>query len=307
MTVKRRIQSLMLKFLPTKVYVKVCYRYFTGRTFDSKNMCRFTEKRWWLKFYYQKYMLDLIQKCYDKYTVREYVQDKLDGKLGTEILNDVYGIYDDAKEINFDCLPEKFVLKVTQSNGYNILVKNKYCINENEIKKQLNSWLIKAKNADYLPESKFYFNGKAKIICEKYLEDKEGNIPRDYKIFCFNGIPKFTYVTFDPIDSDGIMTHDYTINLYDDNWKYIPVQYGEHPTDPNIIVNKPENYDQMLKIASVLSQEFPFVRVDLYNIDGKIYFGELTWVPSSDSLSFDPDEYDFKFGEMLKLPQVEVF
>ena len=103
------------------------------------------------------------------------------------------------------------------------------------------------------------------------------------------------------------MTRDYIINIYDKNWQYIPVQYGSHPTDRSIVFNKPKNYETMLEVARKLAEDFVFVRVDLYNIDGAIYFGELTWVPSSDSLKFYPPRYDEIFGGMLKLPDVKVF
>lgn len=303
MTLKKIIQYILEKVLPRKIYVSICYKHYTGKKYDFNRIQTFTQERWWLKYYYKQYKRELIELCYDKYTVRDYVKDK----VGEEYLTEIYGVYNSVNDINFDKLPEKFVLKVTQSNGYNLICENKDKFDIELAKAKLDSWLKKSRKAHFSPETNYYFNGNAKIICERYLETKEGKIPNDLKIFCFNGIPRFTYVTFDPIDENGNMTHDYMINLYDIDWNYIPVQYGQHPTDGNIKFNKPKNYDKMLKVAKKLAEDFIFVRVDLYNIDGIIYFGELTWVPSSDGLKFIPEKYDEVFGAMLKLPNVKVF
>lgn len=303
MTIKKKIQSIMMKTFPTRAYVAICYKHYSGKKYDFNNIKLFTEKRWWLKYYYKKYFKELIQQCYDKYTVREYVEEK----IGKEHLVELYGVYDSVEEIDFESLPNKFVLKITQSNGYNIICSDKSKFDAECAKEQLSIWLTESRNRNYTPESRYYYNGKAKIICEKYLEDENGKIPNDLKIFCFNGEPMFTYVTFDAVNKDNLMTHDYVINLYDKSWNYIPVQYGRHPTDPTINFKEPKNYSNMLEIAKVLSKEFVFVRVDLYNIDGKIYFGELTWVPSSDDLKFTPDKYDEIFGKMLTLPDRKVF
>lgn len=303
MTIKKRIQYFLYYLLPPRIYAKLCYRHFTKKISDFKNPSTFTEKRWWLKYYYKKYQPNLIKLCYDKYTVREYIKRK----IGEEYLIPLLGVWDNADEIDFEKLPNKFILKISQSNGYNIICRDKKNLDIEKVKKRLSCWLSDVKRAKVAPEIKYYLTSSPKIICEELLEDSFGNIPNDLKLFCFNGNPQFTYVTFNPINEKGEMTHDYLINLYDIDWNYIPVQYGQHPTNGEVDFKKPENYETIIRIAKKLSEEFPFVRVDLYNVEGKIYFGELTWVPSSDDLHFTPEKYDRIFGEMLELPNKKVF
>lgn len=305
MTLRRKARVITYKMLPTKFYLKVGYAYMYHRILNLKKPKRLSEKWYWLKLYYKKYNYDLIRKCYDKYNVREYVSNK----VGEKYLTKVFGVFDNAEEIDMSVLPQKFVLKVTQSSGYNIICNNKCLLKGEEVKKRLNDWLretnsVKKQNEH---EESYYYTGNAKIICEEYLETNEGKIVEDYKFFCFNGKVKFIYTTINSVNDDGEKKEDYFINVYDIDWNLIPMKWGsDHDYNPNIIVEKPDKLNEMILLAEKLSEDFPFVRVDLYYNGNAIYFGELTWTPTGGNSFVKEPYYDKKFGELLKLPNVKV-
>ena len=183
----------------------------------------------------------------------------------------------------------------------NIICTDKQKLNIESVKKTLDKWLKIANKAHYQEQSN-YFNGKARIICEKLLQLEKGGIPSDYRIYCFNGAPKFIIHDLDTTLDDGQHGHDIRRNVYDENWNFIQVDLGR-PRDEERKVPRPSNLNEMLIISAKLSQEFPFVRVDLYNVNGKIVFGELTWIPMGGNCPIKPDEFDFELGDLLELPQ----
>lgn len=275
-----------LNFIPDKTMVKLQYRIKTGRKLNLKNPQRYTEKLQWYKLNYRN---PLMTKCADKYTVREYIESK---GLG-HILNELYGVYDNVNEIDFDKLPNKFVLKTTNDSDTNIFCKDKANSDLEEIKKKMNK-KIKARTQIPLAREWAYSNAKKRIICEKLLEDKDtkDNGINDYKFLCFNGKPEFIVY-----DIDRYIGHKR--NFYDTNWKYLNVS-SDCPNFGNV-VGKPEKLKEMLEIAKTLSKDFPAVRVDLYCIQNKIYFGELTFYPWSGYVKFEPDEFDFILGKKFKI------
>ena len=277
----------MLKFVPDKAMIKLQYRIKLKRKLNLKDPKRYTEKIQWYKLYYRN---PVMMECVDKYGVRKYIEKK---GLGN-ILNQLYQVVDRPEEINFDQLPDKFVIKTTNGSGTNILVKDKKTLNIAETKKKLNDFLNMAEAS--AGREWAYGGSSKKIIVEELLEDnsnKDKGIS-DYKFLCFNGKP--VYVVY---DKDRFSDHKR--NFYDVNWNYVKVD-SDCPCFEDS-VKKPENYEKMVEIASVLSRDFRAVRVDLYNIEGKIYFGELTFYPWSGYVQYTPDSFDFELGKYFVLPE----
>lgn len=270
------------KYPDDKNYVEMLYKNNTGRTLDIDNPKRFTEKLQWLKIYYHD---PLTQQCADKYSVRQYIESKGYGYL----LNDLLAVSETPDGLDINSLPKKFVVKAAHSSSMNLICTDKDSINWKSKNKIFDLWF---KINLYLDGREWVYNGiKPRLVVEKYLEDDSGSL-RDYKFFCFNGEPKFIQA-----DEDRYSTHKQA--YYSAEWKHLDFTTGCQTCD----VKKPENFDEMLKIASDLSADFPFVRVDLYNCNGKVYFGELTFFDGSGFYSFDPDKYDYIYGDMLELPE----
>ncbi len=273
-------RALYKKYPDDKEYVEKMYLEKNGCRLNLENPQRYTEKLQWLKLYNRN---PLASQCADKVEVRKYIEKK----GYSDILNDVIAVYDDVKQIDVDKLPKRFVLKATHGSSMNFICKDKDSVNWKSKKRIFNLWL---KLNIYLDGREWVYKDlKPRIVAEKYLED-DSNALRDYKIFCFNGAAQFIQV-----DEDRYSDHHQA--YYSTDWKKEEFSTGCKTCD----VERPDNLDEMLKIAEDLSEEFNFVRVDLYNCNGKIYFGELTFFDGSGFYSFDPDEYDYKFGEMLKL------
>ena len=279
----------MLWFLPDKIMLKIQYRIKLGRKLNLKNPQRFTEKLQWYKLNYHN---PLMRKCVDKYTVRKYVERK-----GLKnILVPLIKKYDSIEAINWDELPDKFVMKTTNGGGgLNVIVCNdKSQMDIEEVEKKLESSdRIFKKNSGGREWA--YYGLKRRIIVEKFLINKqnpEAGID-DYKFFCYGGVPKYIVV-----DVDRYIGHKR--NFYDTEWNNLHIGSDCPKADRDI--PKPENLDRMLRTAAILSEDFPFVRVDLYNINGKIYFGELTFYPWSGYVQYTPDSFDFILGNKFILP-----
>ncbi|MBO7303955.1 MAG: carbonic anhydrase [Clostridia bacterium] len=279
----------MLGWLPDKAMLKLQYRVKLHRKLNLKNPKRFTEKIQWYKVNYRN---SVMHTCVDKYDVREYIKSK-----GLEnILIDLYGVYDSIDNVDFNLLPESFILKSTDgSGGINVFLCNdKSALDVEKVKAALQvGYKLKKKH----PGREWAYNGlKHKIIAEKLLvneKNPEAGID-DYKIFCFNGEPKCIVV-----DTDRYIGHKR--NFYDTEWNDFKVTSDAPACDREI--QKPENLEEMLEVARTLSSDFPFVRVDLYNVGGKIYFGELTFYPWSGYVQYYPDNFDFDLGEYFVLPE----
>lgn len=282
----------LFNFLPDEKMIKIQYFIKTGRKLNLKNPRRYTEKLQWYKLYYRN---ELLTKCADKYDVREYVESK----GYKSILNELYGLYNHPDEIDFSILPDSFAIKVTNGSGTNIFIEDKSKINISSIKKQINDW-ISLKNCSYGREW-CYYNIKPRIIIEKLIEKDENNDLPDYKFFCFNGEVYCLYTMIDYVEN-----HDNgKLAFYDKNFNKLPfkrLDFGEITKE----IKKPKNLDKMVKIAEDLSKDFPHVRVDLYNVNGNIIFGELTFYNASGYTKFYPDEYDFILGNQFKLPNIDI-
>lgn len=277
-----------MRWVPDKWMLKLQYRIKFKRKLDLNNPRRFTEKIQWYKLYYKN---DLMAKCSDKYVVREYIKSK-----GLEhILVELYEVFEKAEEISFTLLPEKFVLKLSNGSGTNLLCRDKSQLNLDQIKKDFKwfGYKVAANPGREWP----YMKAKSVIVAEQLLEDEThvNNAINDYKIFCFNGKPTYVICILDRY-SDRC-NH----LVYDAEWNKIKVASEGARIKED--APQPDNLQEMLDIAAKLSEDFPFVRVDLYSLKGKVYFGELTFYPWSGYMEFDPPEFDYILGEKFVLPE----
>lgn len=258
-------------------------RRFGNIKIDLENPKTFNEKIQWLKLHDRK---PIYTKLVDKYAVREHVESLTDKKYLTKLI----GVWDRAEDINFDELPESFVLKTTQASGTNIIVKDKSKLNIKDTLNKLTRWL----EINYYKKGRewVYKDVAAKIICEELLADEEGNIPLDFKFFCFNGQP-----TFVQLDLDRFGTHERL--FYDMEWQVQPFGFRFPKSDKEMPI--PENFNEMVTLAKTLAKDIPFCRIDFYALP-KIIFGEITFYPSNGTAPFHPVEWDLKLGELIKLP-----
>ena len=287
--IKRILYGLIKKnrYLPQEFYAKIYYEYYHGKKLNLENPVRYVEKLQWLKVYFHP---QILTKLVDKYEVREYVKER----IGAKYLNELYQVCDHFNEIDFDSLPESFIVKGTHGSNMHMIVKDKRKLNKIKLKLSTYNW--KRKNLYYSSGQEWaYKNVKPRIIVEKFLEDSQGEL-LDFKIFCFNGEPKFTQVQK---WENGLKY----IAHYDLDWKKLKITYQDLINYDGEI-EKPKNLNTMIELSSKLSEKLPFVRVDLYNINNQILFGELTFYPSDARNNFYPESFDKKVADCLILPKI---
>ena len=286
----QKVRFLILKFLsfvPDSIMLKLQYRIKMGFKLNLANPQRFTEKLQWYKIHYRNKLMGI---CVDKYEVRKYVESKgLDNTL-----NKLYCVCSDPDEIDFAALPDRFVIKTTDGGGgENIFIcRDKSSLDVPQLKKTLLSWKDK-KNVNPGREWAYTLIKQSRYIVEEYLENEvnpEAGIS-DYKFFCFNGKPHCI-----AYDIDRYIGHKR--NFYDIEWNNLHVSTDCDTFDDNL-VPRPDGLEDMCMVAEILSKDFPFVRVDLYYIKGKVYFGELTFYPWSGSVKFSPEEFDYQLGALM--------
>ena len=296
MSVKNYVNYLLYKVLPLKVWLKGTYRYYHKRKLQINDPRLFSEKLYIMKAWNRQLYPDLIKKCYDKYTVREYVK----AVVGEEYLSHVYGVWDSPRKIDFSALPKSCVFKITQSSGYNIICFDKEG-REKQITATLESFLNHQNNPretekEYKIEQ-YYFNHNAKIMCEELLL-VDGHVPDDMRFLCFDGTVKYIAVDYETVSKQGEKLHEYSRNVYDRDGNFLPYEFGRNNNKsfkfPNI-----SNLEEMIQVAEKLSKPFRFVRVDLYNIQGRIVFGELTWIPQGGAGPVKPEEFDKELGDLI--------
>lgn len=248
----------------------------------------FNEKLMWMKLNeYPNNML--ISDCADKYKVRKYVENMGCG----EILNDLIAVYNSVEEINFEKLPEKFVLKCNHGSGYNIICDDIKKLNIEKTKKQLKEWM----NTDYwkIKAEVQYKPIEKKIICEKYLESKNEKPIEDYKIYCFNGKAKLCMVCLERNNGKA------KYYFMDKSWNILKINQEGIEANDSKIISKPKNINDMYRYAEILAKPFKFVRVDFYDYKGKIVFGELTFTPCACADKDYTNEALIKLGDMIDL------
>lgn len=271
------------KFLSDKVYLSIKYKHVFGKKMDWDNPQSFNEKLQWLKVYNRD---PQYAKLVDKYEVKKYITEVLDRKYVIPTL----GVWNTFEEIDFDALPNQFVLKCTHDSGGLVVCKDKANLDIDAAKKKINQSL--QNNYYYSGREWPYKNVKPRIIAEQYMADDL----RDYKLFCFNGVPRMTLVCSERFTKDGLKE-----DFYDEAWNHLDVQGPEHG-NAILPIERPKQYELMKELAAKLSEKMPFARIDFYEINEKVYFGEITFYPASGFEGFKPEEWDMKLGEWIKLP-----
>ncbi len=271
----------MLKFLPQAYYVKYYYEYYNGKRLNYENPVEFNQKISWYKVFYKN---PLLTKLADKYAVREYVKEK----IGEEYLNECIGVYNSPNEINWDELPNKFVVKAVHSCNFNLIVPNKSKVNIKKANLRMRKWLMK--NQYYRGGLEWaYKNIKPRLIIERFMSDERTNDLIDYKFYCFNGEPKFLAA-----QSDKKGKHFYDLNWNENAFGWRKKYEG--------YINKPEHLEKMKEAAIKLADKLPFVRVDLYYVNSKVIFGEMTFYPTDARDPFYPEKYNTIAGDYFTLP-----
>lgn len=273
---------------PDKTYIKFMYRVMKGYCLDLENPIRFSEKLQWLKLYNRKPEYTIMV---DKIEAKNYVKNI----LGKEHIIPTIGVWSNPDEIDFSELPQKFVLKCNHNSGIGMYIcRDKNSIDENTIKKELRKGL----SEDYFLKNREwpYKDVPRKILAETFIETANSDDLKDYKFFCFDGVVKFFKIDFDRFT-------DHHANYYTTDGKLLPNGEAEFPPKYDHYEKIPENLSEMIAYAEKLSKNIPFVRIDFYDVDGKVYFGEITFFPSSGFGRFIPEDWDIELGKMLKLPQ----
>lgn len=275
-----------LKKLTDLEYVQETYKNRFGKDIDLVDPKGYGEKLQWLKLFYRH---PDMPRCTDKYEARGYIEEQGLGYL----LNDLIGVYDDANDIDFDSLPDRFVVKATHGSGWNLIVKDKSTVDWKNQVKVMNSWL--KLNLYVFGREWNYKDLKPRLVVEKFIDHEPLN---DYKYMCFNGEPLYMQLNN---DYEGA----HYVDFYDlRTWTQIPVTYSAYKKSDRHI-EKPPKFDEMMELARKLSKPFPFVRVDFYNYDDTILFGELTFFPGGGLWPFAPMDkgYNESIGAEMQLPE----
>lgn len=276
-----RTRSIITRFSPT-LTSKITYGISYKKKLDLKNPQDFNQKIMWLKL--RKYGNDLeVSRCVDKYAVREYVIEHGCG----EILNDIIGVYNSVEEIPWDELPQQFALKLTHSCGANLICSDKSTLDIEDAKKKLKKWY---KQNYYLTAAEMQYKHIPKrILCEKYIESC-ASAPTDYKFFCYYGKPELAIVIADRHEN-------MRVHFYDLDWNFLGAE-GE----AGELIKKPSTLNEMIEVCQKLATQFPFVRVDLYEVDGKVMFGEMTFTPAGGIGKSYPEHVYRRLNEAFVLP-----
>ena len=276
--------------LSYKKFIKIEYRNRMRKKLNLKNPQTFNEKLQWLKIYDRK---PIYTTMVDKYEVKNYVADK----IGDEYIIPTLGVWDSFDEIDFDSLPDQFVLKCTHDSGGLVICKDKSKLNKEKAKKKIE--LSLNRNYYYHGREWAYKDVKPRVIAEKYMEDKNSKDLKDYKFFCFDGKVKAMFIATDRF-TQGVETK---FDFYDTNFEHLPFTNG-HP-NAECVIEKPKHFEKMKELAEILSKGIPQIRVDFYEIDDEVYFGELTFFHWSGMVPFVPEKWDYVFGEWIELPTID--
>ena len=282
-------EELVAKVFGENARYRLIYFLRTGKYLNLDNPRDWNEKMFWLSRYWRN---PLLSVCSDKYAVRQYLADK----GCQDILNEQYGVYDSAADIDFDKLPSKFVLKCNHGSRMNIIVEDKSALDIPETVRTLDKWL----GFQYGRGTEWQYRSiRPRILAEKYLESSDGRMT-EYQIFCFNGKPMFFLVRNDLRKSSVDRQSDEYAVSYTIDWQRVYMRKGEEKF--GLDIPKPHNYEKMIEYARRLSEDFPQVRVDYYEIDDRLVFGELTFSSHGGIQSNYKKDYIRSLGEELKLP-----
>ena len=288
-TVKHLWFHYLLCGISPKLSVKFWYRLYLKKPLDLEHPKTLDEKIQWMKLYYYKDN-PLVYQCADKFRVRDYVKN-----CGLEhILNDLIATYHSANEINWDVLPQKFVLKWNFSNGGNIICSDKSKIDRKQAIKELNRF---QKIKPHLKYAEPQYEVEKVLLCEKFIETQNGEAPVDYKFYCFNGEAKYVLCCY-----GRSIDHRPAFYFFDKDWQLQRFNKMGKEAPEGFTMPKPVGMDDLFHYAEILSKPFPFVRADFYLENGKAYFGELTFTPGGGYDMNRLPETQLKFGQMVNLP-----
>lgn len=289
--VLRKLIRLNSKLITNdRLYLSAIYRLSLGKRIHWDAPSTFNEKMQWLKLWSKD---KGFERYVDKYEVRKYIAEK----IGDEYLIPAYGVWERFEDIEFDSLPADYVLKTTHDSGGIVIVRNNTI--PPTAKKFLNNRL---KNNYFYREREYpYRNVKPRIIAEKYMTDESGTELKDYKFFCFNGKPEVLFIASNRFNAKGEKARFDYFNMDLKKLPFTSLGHLNAFTDGS--QHSPiANFEKMKELAAILSEGFPFIRIDFYNINGKIYFGEMTFFQDAGIVPFSPEEWDLKLGNMIKLP-----
>lgn len=277
----------LLNWVDDETYLKIAFRASMRRQLNLDNPRSFSEKLQWLKLHYRK---PALTAWVDKYEAKKLAKNA----IGEEYIIPTIGVWDHFDEIDFESLPNQFVLKCTHDSGGLVICKDKEQFDKNAARAKIEKCL---KHSFYWGLREWpYKNVKPRIIAEPYMEDKRTKELRDYKFFAFNGDVKALFIA-----TERGSQEETKFDFFDTDFNHLPFKNG-HP-NAGVLPEKPSCFDEMKHLASELSRGFPEVRVDLYECNGRVYFGELTFFHWSGLMPYEPEEWDYKFGEWIELPE----
>lgn len=284
--IHRKLVYLFARFYSDRKFLEALFPLRTGYALNLNNPQTFNEKLQWLKLYDRQPEYTMMV---DKAEVKKWVAEK----IGNEYVIPTIAVWDKVEDIDWGVLPHQFVLKCTHDSGGIVICKDKAKLDKKTAIKKMSRGLKR----HYFIENREwpYKNVPHRIIAEEYKEDESGNL-NDYKWFCFDGEPKAMFIATDRF-TPGVETK---FDFYDMNFNHLPFTNGHPNTD--IKIKKPKGFEEMKRLAAILSKGIPHVRVDFYDINGRIYFGELTFFHWSGMKPFEPKEWDFTFGKWIQIP-----
>lgn len=283
--------KLLYHTMPDKLMLSIKYRHCFHKKLNWDSPKSFSEKIQWLKIY-GRTPINVVMS--DKYAVKAYVKEQ----IGEQYIIPLLGVWDKPEDIDFSKLPEKFVIKCNHNSGLGMYIcRDKSKLDEQAVRKELRKGL---RQNYYINSREYaYKDIPRKIIAEEYMEDNETKELRDYKFFCFDGEPKALFIASGRLQGEESVTFDF----FDMDYNHLPFTNG-HPNAKNT-PKKPRCFEEMKQLATKLSKGMPHVRVDFYEVNGRVYFGEFTFSHWGGMMPFEPEEWDYTFGSWLKLPKHE--
>lgn len=282
-----KLDKYLFHCLPDKYFLKASYFLAIRKELNIKDPKSFNEKLQWLKLYDRK---PEYTNLVDKYVVREYIANT----IGEEYLIPLLGVWDKFEDIDFEKLPNQFVLKTTHDSGSVLICKDKATFDFGEANKKVNRNL--KRNFYYSGREYCYKNVKPRIICEKFMINDTGEEIKDYKFLCFDGNVKCSFVCLNRYSKNGL-----NVDFYDIDWK--PMPFERHYSTSGTFTKIPINYNKMIEFSKKFSKNIPFIRLDFYEINGNLYMGEFTLYPGSGYEEFTPESFDDLLGSWIILPR----
>lgn len=275
-------------WMPDKAYVKLNYWSVIGKRLNLKNPVTYCEKLQWIKLYDHN---PDYNRMVDKYTAKEFAAER----IGWDHIIPTLGVWDRIEDVDFDALPERFVIKTTHDSGGVVICKDKSKLDIAAAKTKLSKSLTR--NFYRYTREWPYKDVKPRIIAEEYIEDKRSGELHDYKFYCFNGECKIMLVISDRENPDG-----FKVDFFDMDQNFLEVKF-EHQDRSVVPPKLPDTFNEMRRLAEILSKDIPHVRVDFYEIEGRILFGEMTFFSSSGTNPFCPEEWNIRAGSWITLPE----